>query len=613
MPENPYLFPSIHTLVAQSVTDVLDKVKGMKLLILDSETTQILSLLFTHSYLLEKEILLTTTITDSTIFAQETDPDGSVQPSHLRHMKVIYLIKPTHENISLISNELREAHFKEYHIFFTNRVSEDFLERLAKSDIFELVSNVYEYFVDILALSDCLFSINAPITEIYSTPNISQTYNPPGSATHKTPNISGIYNAAGSETYNPAGSETRVDPDLSSAQLTAIVSSIYSICCLTNQVPSIVYKQGSLLCKGIATKLQAQLNNNSVNLQHIIQRYKKFESDGQGDACDGPSAGPSTGPSNGCLLLILDRRDDCVTPILNQWTYQAMIHELIGLNNNKVKVKDVEYVLNDEFYTKHLYSEFADVEADLNQLISDSKHTDSKHKIQDINKLLEMLPTQSKIQTQVAKHITILHHLSTIIQGRKLLNTGLIEQDIVSSPKPTDLLQDVVDVIGNKGIDEYERFRLAAIYSLYGGDVKDHLRMAKMDGYVERIGELEGWGAEQVQVEQGLFASLASLGRQDSTSPYLKHKSRLYYLLNNILKGRLSSKKYCILPNVYDIEYSFKLKPASIIVFMVGGATYAEARDCHTLATNTGTSILLGGTSIINSRQFISQVTKCNF
>jgi len=41
-------------------------------------------------------------------------------------------------------------------------------------------------------------------------------------------------------------------------------------------------------------------------------------------------------PDSPPLLLILDRRNDPVTPLLNQWTYQAMIHELIGIKNNLV-------------------------------------------------------------------------------------------------------------------------------------------------------------------------------------------------------------------------------------------------------------------------------------
>lgn len=33
------------------------------------------------------------------------------------------------------------------------------------------------------------------------------------------------------------------------------------------------------------------------------------------------------------LLLILDRRNDPVTPLLTQWTYQAMVHELLEIQN----------------------------------------------------------------------------------------------------------------------------------------------------------------------------------------------------------------------------------------------------------------------------------------
>ena len=39
-------------------------------------------------------------------------------------------------------------------------------------------------------------------------------------------------------------------------------------------------------------------------------------------------------------LLIIDRRDDPITPLLNQWTYQAMIHELLGIRRNTVNLQE---------------------------------------------------------------------------------------------------------------------------------------------------------------------------------------------------------------------------------------------------------------------------------
>lgn len=44
------------------------------------------------------------------------------------------------------------------------------------------------------------------------------------------------------------------------------------------------------------------------------------------------------------VLLILDRRNDPVTPLLSQWTYQAMVHEMIGINNGRVSLQDAEGV-----------------------------------------------------------------------------------------------------------------------------------------------------------------------------------------------------------------------------------------------------------------------------
>jgi hypothetical protein len=38
------------------------------------------------------------------------------------------------------------------------------------------------------------------------------------------------------------------------------------------------------------------------------------------------------------LLLILDRRNDPVTPLLSQWTYQAMVHDLLGIRNGRVNL-----------------------------------------------------------------------------------------------------------------------------------------------------------------------------------------------------------------------------------------------------------------------------------
>lgn len=63
------------------------------------------------------------------------------------------------------------------------------------------------------------------------------------------------------------------------------------------------------------------------------------------------------------VLLLIDRRSDLISPLLNQWTYQAMLHEILGITNNRINLADVpgiakelrEVVLSaehDEFYER---------------------------------------------------------------------------------------------------------------------------------------------------------------------------------------------------------------------------------------------------------------------
>jgi hypothetical protein len=41
------------------------------------------------------------------------------------------------------------------------------------------------------------------------------------------------------------------------------------------------------------------------------------------------------------LLLILDRRNDPVTPLLTPWTYEAMVHELLGISHGRVDLRHI--------------------------------------------------------------------------------------------------------------------------------------------------------------------------------------------------------------------------------------------------------------------------------
>ena len=71
-------------------------------------------------------------------------------------------------------------------------------------------------------------------------------------------------------------------------------------------------------------------------------------------------------------LLILDRRDDPITPLLLNWSYLSMINEMFLLENNRLDLRSVEDIdpelrevtlstIHDRFYANNMYSGFGDI------------------------------------------------------------------------------------------------------------------------------------------------------------------------------------------------------------------------------------------------------------
>lgn len=80
--------------------------------------------------------------------------------------------------------------------------------------------------------------------------------------------------------------------------------------------PLIRYSKTSLLAKKLATEVRYRITQ-----EETLFDFRKTD----------------TPP----ILLMVDRRDDPVTPLLTQWTYQAMVHELLGIKNGRVDLSSV--------------------------------------------------------------------------------------------------------------------------------------------------------------------------------------------------------------------------------------------------------------------------------
>lgn len=148
------------------------------------------------------------------------------------------------------------------------------------------------------------------------------------------------------------------------------------------------------------------------------------------------------------LLLILDRRNDPVTPLLTQWTYQAMVHELLGIHNGRVslqassglKPEQRELVLStseDPFFQRNLYDNFGDLGASIKRYVLEfqTKTASSKQieTVQDMKRFVEEYPEFRKLSGNVSKHVTLLGELSRRVEGDHLLEVSEVEQSLASN------------------------------------------------------------------------------------------------------------------------------------------------------------------------------------
>lgn len=94
---------------------------------------------------------------------------------------------------------------------------------------------------------------------------------------------------------------------------------------------------------------------------------------------------------------------------------------------------------------------------------------------------------------------------------------------------------------------------------------------------------------------------------------YTQHTPFLEKTLSSLTKGRLRDQLFPFIdPGDHSVSVAIKEKPQDIIVFVVGGVTYEEAKLVAGInETLPGVRIVLGGTSVVNSSMFLKVCNPC--
>eukprot|EP01118_Nematostelium_gracile_P017013 TRINITY_DN7149_c0_g1_i2.p1 TRINITY_DN7149_c0_g1~~TRINITY_DN7149_c0_g1_i2.p1 ORF type:complete len:395 (-),score=104.61 TRINITY_DN7149_c0_g1_i2:24-1208(-) len=376
--------------VQDYITKMITNIPGMKVLLLDKETTGIVSMVYTQSQVLQKEVYLFERID---VANRESMP----------HLKAVTFLRPTIQNFAALQEELKQPKYGEYHIFFTNTVKNSYIEEMADADVHETVQQLQEFFADYYAVNTDLFTLNLP-------------------------NVISVHH-----------------PDWKSS-LDRIIDGLTSCLLSLKKQPFIRYSAKSDMAQKTVAELQRR-----ISLEPGLFDFRKQ---------DVPP-----------LLLVLDRRDDPITPLLTQWTYQAMVHELMGINNNRVDLSNVkgvqkdmkEIVLSsdqDPWYKQTMYLNFGDLGVKIKELVDDFQaKTKSNQNIQsmdDIKRFVEEYPLFRKLSGNVTKHVTVMGELSNLVNERQLLKVSEIEQDLANNDDHEKHMREVEGLFAESGIRKQE-------------------------------------------------------------------------------------------------------------------------------------------------------------
>lgn len=444
--------------------------------------------------------------------------------------------------------------------------------------------------------------------------------------------------------------------------LDALTQKIVSICVSLGEYPLIrFYKPrdhdrhpAEVLCYHLASFVQAALDN-----------YARDERN------DFPPQAQSSRPR--AVLIITARSMDLMSPFVHELTYQAMAMDLLPIRDDDDKVtyrniirrgqpdqeeKDVEITEKDNLWVDHRHMHMKDL---LVRLSEEFKKFQAKNpqfadtdgqpaSINTIKDMLAGLPEFQEGKEAFSLHIDMAEKCAKIFADHKLLDVVSVEQSLATgtdedNKKPKNLADQLVRLLDDDSVIHEDRVRLLILYILYRngilrGDIEKlrcHGQLSPMDG--EIIYNLITLGA---RVEKQLKDTtppppplfqprFRDTGNAEEIS-LSRFEPALRYMLEDQCQGTLDStvfppvKPHLNDPNIQGMTSQTSLRNAGkptwaqtrsqsnkprqrIIVFMAGGATYAEARACYEVSRMAGKEIFLATTHMITPKSFLRQVS----
>ncbi|VBB27449.1 unnamed protein product [Acanthocheilonema viteae] len=534
----------------------------------------------------------------------------------LPDVPAVYFISPTDENVEIICNDFNKGMYDSYYLNMISPLSRPRLEQLASAAVrggtVQHVQKLMDQFLNFISLEDDLFVLRR-----YSENSPFSFY---------------------------AISDPAMTPQQMEVLIDTVVDGLFSVCATLGVVPIIRCLKDNA-AEQVAVRLDQKLRDNFRDARNNLFVQ------------DSVRAGRLI--IHRPVLIIADRGMDIATMLRHTWTYQALIHDLLDLDLNRVVIKDKtgrrkEYDMNsrDKLWIGHKGSAFPLVAEAIQEEVEAYKNSEDEIKrlkhamgVDDV----ESDETVSLLSDATAKLTSTVGSLPELLEKKRLIDlhttvaTAVLDEikqrklDVLFEAEEkimNGLLSgaSIIELMRQSGVHE-DTLRVMLISYLCSSNTfqdeireqADYLKEVGLDDaalkYVKQLRSISNMNLNRVTNDY----SGGGIKTDNMFANLLNRGSQLFMegMVDTILTGSFQSNSRC-----NDAEFRYydpKLMhstgkepqrargnpPQDVIVFVIGGGNYVEYQNIVDYGKSKGLArITYGCTELVSPKQFVEQLTR---
>ncbi|KAG7094020.1 hypothetical protein E1B28_007644 [Marasmius oreades] len=573
--------------------------------------------------------------------------------------EALYLIMPTTQNVDRILKDWETQQYAGAHLFFIEGLPEPLFQMLMPAESY--MRCLKELFINFRAAEAQTFTFDMPeqFFSMYSPPRNEREY--------------------------PEG-RGRLEEDL---QFTSKL--IANVCITLNEFPFIRYyvpanhsplgplkphtstrppppSEGSgrwrtNLARGGDARAYESVEGDFVTklLAFMVQRHLEEHKKSNPDFGKSEARARST-------LIITDRSMDMIAPFLHEFTYQAMIHDLLPIQDgSKYTYKfqssvgayeDKTATLSDsdrvwtEVRHMHMREAIDRLMADFNKFLEDNAvfSGDGAANLNDMKDMLASLPQYQEQRENFSLHLNMAQECMDKFEKEKLPLVANVEQNCATGvtaegKSPKHLVEDMVPLLDSKDVVNMNKVRMIALYIQYRDGVPDedrrrlyqHARLSLAEQ--DAINALTEFGV-RISRGTGDRDNKKKLKAKTSDDDYelSRYKPFLRTVVEDHVAGKLDTSLFPYVkdsPSAAPLPTSLRSqspaqptslrsqKPAwhraarpgvtnearqRLLLFVAGGMTFSEIREVYQLSSSLTKDIYIGSSHTITPRHFVDDL-----